>query len=485
MELTGHVLADPALPVACSRITAESGRIRTIEPAAPEPGMPFICPGLIDAHLHPMELGLQDLFCDFSGCRSVGEVLALVRARAHAEPECEPLLGFNLEPERLAETRFPTRAELDAVAATPALLYRVDGHSAVLNTPGLKLAFGTATPRGIDTSGTGLPTGVVRGPAYEQASREFKRQLAPATVRAALDRAAGSCLAAGVTTFAALVGNEASGRPECKLLVNALDRLPSRAVPFLQVRSPGLCRELGLDRVGGCLLVDGSFGSHTAALLDDYSDEPGNRGMNYYSDDELISLLSEAEKLGLATAFHAIGDRAVDQLVRCHEQAGTSPRLRHRIEHAELLNADLIRRIARLGLVLCVQPAFEATWGGPDRMYARRLGDRWQNTNPYRNLLDAGVLLAGGSDAPITPVNPLAGIRAAVGHPNSSQRVSGAEALAMFTTAAARSLGVENDRGRIAPGYAADFVLLSGDPRTEPDVTVLATYVAGERRWPA
>ena len=118
-------------------------------------------------------------------------------------------------------------------------------------------------------------------------------------------------------------------------------------------------------------------------------------------------------------------------------------------------------------------------------MYARRLGDRWKSTNPYRSLLSAGVVLAGGSDAPITPVDPLAGIRAAANHPNPDQRIWGNDACAMFTTTAAYSLGLEMLIGRVAPGFAADLTVLSADPRSDSSARILAAYVSGELCWKA
>jgi predicted amidohydrolase YtcJ len=112
-------------------------------------------------------------------------------------------------------------------------------------------------------------------------------------------------------------------------------------------------------------------------------------------------------------------------------------------------------------------------------MYAQRLGGRWQRTNPYRDLLDQGVYLAGGSDSPITPMNPVAGIAAAVRHPNHRQRLSGDEALALFTTGAARALQLDSTHGTVEPGRAADLVLLTADPRTSPQAQVVATVCAG------
>jgi predicted amidohydrolase YtcJ len=113
-------------------------------------------------------------------------------------------------------------------------------------------------------------------------------------------------------------------------------------------------------------------------------------------------------------------------------------------------------------------------------MYAGRLGERWRRTNRFRHLLNAGVTLAGGSDAPITPVNPVAGIRAAMNHPNPDQRLTGNEALALFTTGAAFALNMEQRCGTLEPGKDADFTILSADPRIDAECHVLATFRAGQ-----
>ncbi|UCG42158.1 MAG: amidohydrolase family protein [candidate division WOR-3 bacterium] len=485
MELTGLTISSPQAKPAPLRIVSSEGRIAALEPVAVSPSMPFVCAGFIDSHLHPLELGLQEIFVNLHGAGSLDHVLTGIRSWIGENPDSPLCLGFNLRPELLKENRYPTCAELDAVTGrTPTLVYRIDGHSAALNTPGLELGLKHGKLPGVDLDQSGRHTGVVRGRAYEHASRVFKHRLSTDILRRALHKASDKALARGVTTVAAMVGDRDLAEPDWQLLLGALADLDARAVPFCQTRDSGLAGKLGLSRVGGCILIDGSFGSHTAAVNQDYSDAPGNRGVLYFEDRELAALLARAHQLGLQTAFHAIGDRAVEQLVRTHEQCDTckggNP-LRHRIEHAELLSPELVARIAALGVVLGVQPAFESCWGGPQGMYAARIGERWRKTNPYRSLLDAGVVLAGGSDAPITPIDPLAGIRSAVNHPNPDQRISGTQAFAMFTTAAAFSLGLETSCGRVEPGYDADLAVLSADPRTGADCRVLATFRGGRR----
>lgn len=480
MELVGRVLATPGAEPVRARVRVMSGRIARFEPLPGPAGSnePFICPGFIDSHTHPFELGLQELLANLAGAGSVEEALARLHDRLAAGRDAGTMLGFNLDPDRLAENRYPTRDELDTVAPDlPALVYRVDGHSAVANSAGLAML----AAHGVEL-GPAASDGVLAGPAYEQASRRFKQRLGPDTIAAAFGLAAGLAARQGVTTLAALVGNDDLSPAGWRALVCALETQPVRMVAWLQTTSPRLAVELGQPRVGGCILIDGSFGSHTAALNEPYADRPGTNGLLYLADRLLEQFLGEADALGLQTMVHAIGDRAVEQVVRVHESLGTGTRgnpLRHRVEHAELLSPELVERLARLKMLLGIQPAFEDRWGGPGRMYAARLGERWRQTNPWRGLLDAGVRLAGGSDAPITPVDPLRGIRAATRHPNPEHRLEPAEALDLFTSAAAHSLGLERKTGRIEPGLEADLVLLDSDPRAETECRVLATVRAG------
>lgn len=485
-EISGNIIASPHAEPFYGRIITEEGRISTVQPLTGSHQLPsgcYICPGFIDAHTHPLELGLQQIFVNLSECLSVDEVLERVRNYLHLWPETEVILGFNLEPEELADRRYPSLSELDLVSPeVPVMLYRTDGHSAVINSAGLRLAFKNTEPTGLEKNVSGQPSGVLWGEAYEHASQVFKARLEPTTIMHALDMAGQLAARAGVTTLAAMIGSDQLASADWLFLMRCLANLPVRAVPFLQTRKPELAKRFRLSRIGGCLLIDGSFGSHTAALTEPYSDSPENYGVCYFRYEELLALLKKADSLGLQTAFHAIGDRAIEQLVCAHETATTNRILRHRIEHAELLPASssLIDRIATLGLILCVQPSFEARWGGPSRLYAKRLGERWKNTNPYRTLLAAGIVLAGGSDAPVTPLDPVAGIQAAINHPNPEQRLSPADALALFTSDAAFSLGLESLVGCIESGMEADLTVLDSDPRNTPNCQVLATYRAGK-----
>lgn len=479
---TGLIITDPQQKAKPGKLVVDEGKVAALIPTSELKEKVYIAPGFIDSHVHPLETGLAMIYPNLSAAGSVDEIMDVLAAEIHRMPDTPVLMGFNFEPERLKEHRYLYRRELDRISRkVPIFIYRVDGHSAAVNTPVLALLNDTSV-EGIELDGAGKPTGVVRGKAYEILSEMVKRLLFPDIIRKAFTLTAEVAIKNGIVAMGAMVGWDSLTKEEWTMILDALSEVPINMIPFPQTWNPDVVRELGIPRIGGCLLLDGSFGSHTAALSEDYFDTPGYRGVLYQEDRRLFDFIHRAVEMDLQTSFHAIGDRAIEQLVKCHEQIinkGLKKNLRHRIEHSELLSPELIKRISDLGLILAVQPEFEHLWGGPDGMYARRLGKRWQNTNPYRVLVDHNVMIAGGSDSPITPLEPLRGIYAAMNLPNVQNRLNGSEALMLFTTNSAYSLGLEKVTGKLMPQMEANFICLSDDPRENPACHILATYYRG------
>uniref|UniRef100_A0A7V3UZC4 Amidohydrolase n=1 Tax=candidate division WOR-3 bacterium TaxID=2052148 RepID=A0A7V3UZC4_UNCW3 len=481
--LSGYLITEPATPAFPGKIIIDSGKIAAILPANDTGKNVFIAPGFIDSHTHPLENGLAMLFPDLSPIRSIAEAVDLIHNAISSKTDLPLILAFNFNPDGIKEHRYLYRRELDRITREkPVFVYRVDGHSGIANSPALAL-IPKEKQEGIELDGAGKPTGVVRGSAYEALSALLKRKLPAEIIEEAINLTARQAIQKGVTTIAAMVGTQEMSESEWQIILNALASALIRMIPFLQTWKPDLASKLSLPRVGGCLLLDGSFGSHTAAITGEYADAPGFNGMLYHPDELIVNFLNRSNELALQTAFHAIGDRAIEQLIRSHEKAsiaGKNKLFRHRIEHAELLTPELITRIANLNLIISVQPAFEALWGGPGGLYAQRLGQRWKFTNPLNSLLSAGIHIAGGSDAPITPLDPLFGIKAARSLPNNEQSLNPTNAFALFTTYAAYSLKMEDQIGAIKPGFAADLVILNADPRIQPEAQILATYLAGK-----
>jgi predicted amidohydrolase YtcJ len=244
---------------------------------------------------------------------------------------------------------------------------------------------------------------------------------------------------------------------------------------------------LGLPRIGGCILLDGDVGPHTAALSEPYADDPACYGTLYYTQEEVNAFVLKAHKAGLQVAMHAVGDGAVEQALDAYSAALTAhPRHdhRHRIEHCEIIREEQIERARRLGVALAIQPPFNHYW--PHTSYYSSLGEeRAWKADPVRSLMRPGLLVAGGSDSTVTPLGPLIGVHAAVGHSNPAERIGVREALELYTINAARLAFEESDKGSLETGKLGDIVVLSEDPsEVEPsqikDIPIEMTIVGGQ-----
>jgi predicted amidohydrolase YtcJ len=240
-------------------------------------------------------------------------------------------------------------------------------------------------------------------------------------------------------------------------------------------------------RLGGLkVFIDGSLGAQTAAISQPYLDKPDSDGLMLIDEEDYRFLIATANELGLQVSTHAIGDRAIELVIRVHESTSKTEfvtKLRHNIIHAELLTPLLINRVKELDMLLLQQPNFVHRWGLPDGMYDARLGpERATQLNNFRRILDAGIKVAFGSDC--MPMDPLYGIYSAVTHPNPAIQISIEEAIRLYTMDAAFASFDEKNKGSLVPGKLADFVVLSENPfeitpEAVKEVKVLATYVGG------
>jgi predicted amidohydrolase YtcJ len=231
--------------------------------------------------------------------------------------------------------------------------------------------------------------------------------------------------------------------------------------------------DFALPRIGGDLSLDGSLGARTAYLSGSYADGEG-AGVAYIESDELVEFFHNAHLAGLQVAVHAIGDAAIEQCLAAWERvyAALDSRSRrhfrarrHRVEHFELPAGTHVERAAALGLTISVQPAFDATWGHPGGMYELRLGEeRATGMNPFRTLLLRGLVLGAGSDSPVTALDPMEGIAALESHHDPMERLSREEGVRLFTQGSAALAHLEDKKGRLEPGYHADFAAYEADP---------------------
>ncbi|MBV7673683.1 amidohydrolase [Streptomyces halstedii] len=427
----------------------------------------LVTPAFTDAHVHTTATGLALTGLDLSGARTLADALGSVRAYANAHPSQRVVLGHGWDATRWPEQRPPSRAELDAAAGGRAVyLPRIDVHSAVVTTALLDLVPGVRDLAGYhpDAPLTGAAHHAVRAAAHAAVTPAQRAE----AQRAALARAA----SLGIGTVHECAGPEISDEDDFTgLLALAAERPGPRVFGYWadlveDGKGAARIRELGAVGAAGDLFVDGSLGSHTACLHEPYADAP-HTGTAHLDARQIAAHVTACTEAGLQAGFHAIGDAALTAVVTGVRAAADTLGLarvraaRHRVEHAEMLTPETVAAFAELGLTASVQPAFDAAWGGPDAMYARRLGaERAATLNPYAALLRAGVPLAFGSDSPVTPLDPWGTIRAAAFHRTPEHRVSVRAGFTAHTRGGWRAVG-RDDAGVLVPGAPADYAVWS------------------------
>ena len=457
-----------------------------------------VIPGLVDCHIHMTGFGyfLQSL--DLREVKSIKEMQRKLRSYAEENPERKWILEGRWDQERFSEKRYPTRLDLDAaVKDKPIFLRRVCGHVGIANSRALRLA--GITRETVVEGGqvdldehTGEPNGILRENAMDLASKVIPES-SPQELENACVVACQNAVEAGLTGVHWLVDSADEIRTLQKLYFEG--KLPIRvylgiSVNLLQeLANLGMLSGFGNDmlKIGFVKIsADGSLGGHTAALREPYSDKPETKGMMLHSQRKLNKFISEAHEAGLQVAVHAIGDRAIEAVLKAYENALNGQwreNHRHRIEHCSVLNPKLIRKMKRLGLVASVQPHFIVS----DFWTANRLGKkrtRW--IYPFKTLMKEDLVVASGSDCPVEKINPLLGIWAAVTRQNlPEENLTAEEALKTYTINAAFASFDEDRKGTIEVGKLADLTVLSDNllttkPDKIKDTTVEMTIVGGK-----
>ena len=439
----------------------------------------LVLPAFVDAHVHVSHTGLGLRGVDLTGTTSVAEALRSI-GEAVRRRRGRPVFALNWQEQHWVERRPMTAPELDRVSFGGVVYAaRIDGHSAVVSSA-------LARASGADRLDGWRGDGFVARDAKNAARAAFDAARTPEQrrddVEAALALAAsrgiavlhecGGPLLTSSDDFADVL--EAGRRPDLPRTIGYWAEAvtePEQAAALVALH--------GAAGLGGDLNIDGSIGSHTAHLRAGYVDDPGCRGTAYRSASDVRDHVAACAVAGVQNGFHVIGDAGMDivlegyeaaaRLVGTHLVRATRPRL----EHAEMADDGAVRRMARLRMVASVQPVFDAFWGGPEGMYAQRLGPaRVPGTNPWRAMLREGVRLALGSDSPVTPFDPWAAVRAAVLHHDPDQRLDLAAAVAGHTVggwAAAR----EDGGGVLRVGGSATLAVWTGTDATPdglPDV---------------
>ncbi len=405
----------------------------------------LVTPAFVDAHVHLAETGQQATAVDLTGATSAAALLALVAGHAeHAElsGRAGVVLGHGWDETTWEGGTVVSREDLDrATRGRPAYLSRVDVHSAMVTSALVEAAGG-------DARLAALPGWSARGALSQEAHhavRDAARRLVSAQERAqAIDTALQAAAAAGIGLVHEMGAPHLSTPDDFDTVARLALAARSRgaAVPdvvgYWGDRDTAVALRLGLAGAAGDLCVDGAIGSRTAALHADYTDAPGVRGALYLDADDVAGHLVRCTRAGLQGGFHVIGDRGtsavVDGLRAAEREVGLAAlrASRHRLEHLEMVEAHQLAELARWGVALSVQPAFDALWGGAEGVYATRVGDRAAGMNPYDAAQAAGLVLALGSDTPVTPFDPWGALRAAANH-RSGAALTAAQALAGHT----------------------------------------------------
>jgi len=466
-----------------------------------------VLPGITDAHAHVAGLGMLKSNLDLAGVPSVKAAVSRIAEYADSKPEARWILGRGWNQVIWPVQEFPSASHIDAVVKDrPVWLRRIDGHAGWANSAALELAGiddDTPDPIGgkILRDGNGHATGVLIDNAMGIMSAQV-----PATdrheVQNAIRLAVRELLAEGITgvhdagidlmtaeVYLSMADNNQLDMRIYAMIAGAGDVLDAIGQPI---------REYGNDRLEIAavkIVSDGALGSRGAAMIEPYSDDAENRGLPFWTQQELDDQVSKANRMGFQVGIHAIGDLGNRLALNSYDKAqgGKPSPLRNRIEHAQIISLQDIPRFAELGVIASMQ----ATHATSDKNMAEdRIGpERLLGGYAWRRLLDSGAVIANGSDFPVELSNPFHGLYAAVtrqgrdrephGGWYADQALSREEALHSFTLAAAYAANQEDRLGSLEPGKWADFIVIDRDYFKIPvaeidDIKVLQTWVGGK-----
>lgn len=461
-------------------------------------------PGFVDSHLHMIGHGEKLLRVDLSKIESAEEMKAeLIRSTKNLAAD-EWFIGEGWNENNFADRKIFHRNELDEISASPMLLKRVCRHAILANSSALKLAGitkDTEDPEGgvIVRDNDGEPTGYLLDAAQDLVSSQVP-EVSVDYLTTALKTSVEDLLSLGLTgghtedmgyygdfnrplqAFKNVIGGPLKFRAHLLRAHSVFENMMETAdynEPFID---PGAMK----------IFADGSIGGKTALLSKPYNDDPATSGVAMHSDDELKRLVSMARKHGEAVAIHVIGDLGMEKALDAIEAHPVPAGKRDRLIHAMVVREDLVERMQKLDVALDIQPSFVTSdfpW------VIERLGvERINWAYAWKSLLDKGLISAGGSDAPIEEVDPLLGIYAAVARRKPyethegympHEKLSRFEAIQLYTSGSAAAICKEHERGKVLPGFDADFTILDRDlfkgiPEQIIEANVEMTVVAGE-----
>jgi len=468
----------------------------------------FVMPGFNDAHLHLADAGLYKLNVNLTGVKTLDEFRERVQAKVQTAKAGEWILGGGWDETIFPMKALPSRWDLDEVSdGHPVYLDRVDGHLAVANTRALQLAditIATRDPEGglIDRDANGQPNGILR----ETAKRAVLSVIPHPTHekrRRGIEVALADLAEHGVTSaqdyspdwenFQIYEELEKEGKLTTR--ISAWQPFDLGVEDLKKRRDSHPQSDLMLHTGMLKAFMDGSLGGHTAAMLEPYSDDPKTSGLPQYEAEKLNAMAKERVLAGFQLGFHAIGDKGVQMALDAFAEAEKAAReqkvkaanggndFRLRIEHAQVTTPAEIARFKELKVIASMQPSHVLT---DMRWVLDRLGPKRAATSyAWAAFLNKGVTLAFGTDYPVEPITPVRGLYAAVTRKSEDgkqeffpeQKLTMDQAIAAYTSGAAFAEFEEKEKGRLAPGMLADFVVLERDITAAPAEKLLATKV--------
>jgi len=470
-----------------------------------------LLPGFIDCHLHPIIFAFYLLNPDLTNVNSLEDLKQLLKNASEAKGEDDLVVGFNLKEENFDRPILPTKWDLDDACSTkPIFIMRYDGHIGIANTKALELVGITRdsiAPEGgeIRKNDKGDLTGVISENALELILSKISVP-GPKEIKGAAEQAFMILAKKGLTSLHGVLSTDTKGEfggaaaVEMSIYKSLLDIIPQNWYTLINTDKPEKLIRLKkppLDDYSkeskfkiNCLklYLDGSFGAKTACMHEPFSDAPDMCGFCVIDEDEIYEKMKIAHNNGFQICIHAIGDKGnrivVDLYIRLLEEFPRENH-RHRIEHASMLTQDVIQDMKKYGIIASCQPPFlnsEYTW------LEKRLGkERLKYTYPFKSIIDAGVILASGSDCPIEDPSPLLGLHALINRNGLviEECISVEEALKTYTLNAAYAAFEEDVKGSIEVGKLADLVILNKNPMEIPkeeikEIKVLETIIRGK-----
>lgn len=439
-----------------------------------ELGEKALIPAFGDGHLHFSNWALLAVsYFDVRAAKNIREIQNIIRDFMNQHQKLKTIIAFGVSKHSVKEKRLISRQELDEVCSNvPLIIICYDGHSAVCNSKMMN-----RFPDKIkNLNGFHAEKGHLFNEAYLAGTDFASSMVPPVTLIKSIIKSYDLLAEKGIGLIHT---TEGIGFPKDLdvTLVSLLAKAQSKKRQFqtrlfFQTMDVEKALKRRLPRIGGCFAtaLDGCFGACDAALHEPYSNDPSNKGILFQTEAEVLEFARKANRAGLQIEMHAIGDAAVSRAVKAIESALQDyPRKdhRHTIIHACLISPTDLKKIAELEIGITLQPGFLISPLEPMDYLENILGPRVKEGSPLQDMLDAGIHLSSGSDAPVTYPDPIEGIYGACNHPyDASQSVSIVDALKMHTYEVARTTFDEQERGSLEIGKVADMVVLNQDPLT-------------------